>query len=236
MKNFSFKDWLWVAYPILVIVGIFIGVSLLFGDGGKRIANITGAGKELEVQKAELLRLQLKEQVLQAVDTERETATLVRLTEAMPATKKIWLLVSELNLAGNEALVAMTDLEGNADEVKDATIAATPKPLVPGITDTLELTAKYDIAEFEQVKKIVDKLDRMLPLVKINKLSYDAGALDLTVEGAWSNWNKVASESLNTLPEISNSVTETEAKLAGFESLPAIDPNAGDFVFTVNPF
>jgi hypothetical protein len=236
IKNIKIVDWLWVAYPVLVVVGIFVGMAILFGEDGQRIADIQGAHERLEEEKVQLAKLQQKEKLLKNVDIERETATLTHLTETMPSTKKVWLLVSELAESGKLAGVVMTDINGKIGDVKEASEAGVEVAVAPGVSNNLSIETEFQVSDFGQIKMMVEKLAHLIPLVKVNRVSFEKDKVTFVAEGAWSNWNKISAESQNPLPDITAEVSKIEAKLADFETLPQVGTGAGEFIQTVNPF
>jgi hypothetical protein len=231
----SVMDWVWILYPLVVIIFVVVGLNWMFGNNSARFLELTGAKKQLDLQQADLSRLRQKEAMLKSVDVTAETENLKRLTAVMPATKKVWLLVDELTLAATESGSTLQDFNGQVGSVKEATGEAAPRPVAVA-SDSLHLEASYNVESFDQVKSIVVQLSKSLPLVQISKISFIGKRLILEVNGAWSNWTRVANEAQNTLPDYALEVAEINNMTSGYNMAAQFDQATGDYLRTENPF
>jgi hypothetical protein len=58
-----------------------------------------------------------------------------------------------------------------------------------------------------------------MPLVKVAKVAYTESGAEVTVEGAWGPWTKVAGDAVSPLPDYQAAAGRAEEDLSGLEEV-----------------
>lgn len=209
------NKWLWIGYPVVVVVFIMTSSYFLWGDPA-RWQEMVGSLGTVAGQEAELARLRRRLGVLQVVDLVQAQQGLRDLLEAVPPAKQVWVLVAQLNQAGESAGTVVEKYKGTGGDAKEASDSADKRPAVLVEEAELSLEATYTVSGLEQLEKVVSSLERTKPLVKISKIGFSSGQVVVGVEGAWQAWEKLDRSDAD-LPEYRELLGVALKSLEGFE-------------------
>jgi len=226
------QKWIWLAYPLLVVVFIFGSLSYIFGRGNDVLGDFSQQRAQVQAEREEANLLENKLETLKKVDLDEDKETLKKLLEAQPASRQVWLLLAQLRNAASEAGAVLEEYKGEVGEVaEDATEAAVPT----SGSDALMLDTTFEVTDFEQVAGIVAYLDNAKPLVRVVKVEYSLNQANILVEGAWGRWPKVSEDVLTPLPDHKAAAAEALRRTDGMVSVAEVATNdTGSY--SINPF
>lgn len=189
LQSLKLNDWIWVFYPILVVILVLISANYILGTGDISLIRFAARQEETEAQEKIVNELQEKVNSLKIINRSQALAQLKELLVAMPASKKAWLLVAQLQ---NAATISATTLSAYKAEVGDVKEASESSGISdPVYNSPLSIRADYELANFGQLVTILGVLDKYLPLVKVKKVEFGATLATVTLEGAWTPWKPV---------------------------------------------
>ncbi len=194
------NSWWWVGYPLAVAVFIFFSLNFILNNS-QMISDLTVKKDEVEAQQKQAEQLRSKLADLKKIDSTQETERLKRLLEAMPASRKVWSLVLGLNQAASEGGVIVKEYRGVIGDVKEATESASPSASAKKKDEKMSLKVLYEVFPFDAWQRNLAVLQRILPLVKVVKVSYSDAETEMTVEGAWGPWTALSRNVLSPLPD-----------------------------------
>lgn len=180
-------------YPLVVVAVIVVSASQL-----SVIHKLLDRQRQVETEEEKLARLREKLAKLEAVDLQAEVANLQFLATAVPTTKQVWVVASELKVAAAEAGVLLEGYKGSGDLIVEAT---------------------FGVAGIDQLGQLVATLERKLPLVKVVDVKYAFGKATVTVSGVWLPLADVTGLSEQPVPETAKDVSDVQQQLAGFVGL-----------------
>jgi Tfp pilus assembly protein PilO len=195
----QFNSWWWVGYPVAVAAFIFFSLNF-FLNNSQMISDLTVKKDEVEAQEKQAEQLKSKLTDLKKIDSTQETEKLKRLLEAMPASRKVWYMIQELNQAASEGGVIIKEYRGVVGDVKEASESASPSAEADA-TGKMSLKVTYDYFPFESWKRNLAVLQKILPLMKVLKVAYSDTETELIVEGAWGPWTMLSKDALSPLPD-----------------------------------
>lgn len=206
MAKFQLSDWLWVGYPVVVGVFIYLGVNFLMSGSQANFAHLLAKQEEVELERnrAEIMKNKLES--LKEVDQNLVRDELTLLMSAVPPSRAVWNLINELNAAGARSGMALFSYKGTVGDVREATesgrlVASDSAEVVDG---PVVLSVEYTPSTLDVITAGLAELERMLPLVKIAKVEAairDGNNTTLIVEGAWSPWPKLTADPTAPLPD-----------------------------------
>ena len=222
------ERWKWVAYPVGVGVVIWVSLGWLVGSSDAW-QSLTVRQDEVREQQEKVARLKEKLAVMTQVNLGQEKANLGIMVEAIPAVKQVPGLLAELAAAGNAAGAAMAGVRGTAGDVgaTESAVAVNSQELV--------LTASFVVTDIQQVGKLLTDMEKRLPLLRVRRVQFSKGKIDVEVEGVWSPLGKLVGEVDQPLPETKGLAESVKRKLAGFVSLPVVAATSSGSV-RENPF
>jgi hypothetical protein len=189
LQSLRLSDWIWVLYPVLIVVLVLISANYILGTGDVSLIRLTARQEETEAQEKIVNELKEKVNSLKVINRTQALAQLKDLLVAMPASKKAWLLVAQLQ---NAATISATTLSAYKAEVGDVKEASESSSVAdPVYNSPLSVRVDYEISNFEQLVTILKTLDRYLPLVKVKKVEFGATLATVTLEAAWMPWKPV---------------------------------------------
>jgi hypothetical protein len=171
---------------------------------------------------------------LQNFDFPQGETDLEQLVLAVPAARRVWSLISEVKSAASQAGVIVDKYSAVGGDVKEATISGS----VSGVAaQAMQLEVGLTVNNMGQLWKMMDALERSIPLVKVVSVKLDSGAAVLVVEGAWGGWSKVMSDVTMALPEYSATLNEVKNRLGDFGVVyTPLNINVGSGDGVVDPF
>jgi Tfp pilus assembly protein PilO len=217
MQSIKLSNWWWVGYPLGVIVFIILSLGYLMNNASA-IQNITAKQSDAEEQQKIAEQLRTKLESLKKVDSPVETERLKQFLVAVPASRRVWYLISELNKSASESGIVLKEYRGVVGDVKEASESA-EMPTADDPTVKMSLKVQYDTLEFEPLSKALAILEGVLPLVKVTKVAYSSTGVEVTVEGAWGPWVKVSGDSGSPLPDYQGLSSKVEKELSGLQEI-----------------
>lgn len=230
------KKWLWVLYPVIVLIIIGVSGNMLFLNQERWVMMLEDQQKA-EEQEIRIAELKKKLGVLSLVDFQVEADNLKRLIEAQPPKKSVWTLISEMKSAADEGGVAIGEFKGGIGGVREATGSGEVDTSVVVSEDVaLSLTVGAEVGGLSNLKSFLESLDKLLPLARINQIDYTTGTVVMEIESAWKPWEVVAGVG-GELPDYKAEVERVKARLADYYSLPAVEIiEASGSAGSVSPF
>lgn len=205
--------YLWLFYPLAVLIVILFGTKYLLEDGSKGLTAVFAKKSQVETVEQRLVALNKKISDLNKVDAGKMESELKFLLSAMPASKEVWPLLKVMRNAAAGTGAEVFEYTSTPGEIKDASSSAISSEEMP-----LSIDMSYTISSFEDVVMIIDRLQNFTPLVKINDIKLDSNKLTLTVEGAWSPWGKIVIGQQQPLPTNYDLVlADVKKRLEGFQ-------------------
>jgi hypothetical protein len=184
--NKKIRMYLWVGYPLAVVLLILFSYKLIFTGAKNRISESFKSKRLVEEQQVLINRMKDNLQKLAGMNETRMTDELKGLLEVVPASKKAWLLAHEIVKAASEAAGGWKEYNGTIGEVKEASEEANLKTN----EQQLLLTAKLELVDIEVLGKFVKIMYSYLPLAKVNQAEWTPDTMSVVVEGAWAPWKK----------------------------------------------
>jgi hypothetical protein len=211
ISSLKINDWIWVFYPVLVLVLVFFSANYILGSGDVSMVRLTARQEETQAQEKIVNELKEKLNSLKIVNRSQALAQLKEMLVAMPASKKAWLLVAQLQ---NAATISGTTLSAYKAEVGDVKEASESSNIAadPVYNSPLSIRADYDVSNFDQVVTVLKVVDNYLPLVKVKKVEYAAALATVSLEGAWLPWKQVTVSDVGSVavdykPDVKNALT-----------------------------
>lgn len=211
------KDFTWLLYPLIVIGFVVVSAQYLFDTS--RWTSLASDGEKIKTQEEQIERLRKKLAVLSAVDLVADEQNLKYLVSAVPNTKMVWFLVSELKLAASDGGVNIDEYKGQvgvgvSEASESAIVQITPE-------NNLSIKAEIRAPDITSFKNFLGSLQSRLPLVKVAKFEYLSGEVKLTVEGAWTP-SKSSVGDMSDLPDYKAKVEQAKLGLAGLVGFPEV--------------
>ncbi len=230
MKNIN-----WLLYPLLVVGVIVFSANIIFDSN--RLDNLSENKKIVEEEQVKIAAMRRKLSVLASVDGPTLEGDLKYLNSAMPTTKMVWFLVSEMEIAASESSVRIEEYKakvgkGLSEATDEAKLTNTSQAVVD---EGMKFTVMLSVKQLSDLQTMLASLEKRLPLTKINQLQYESGKAIVEVEGAWEAAKKISTEN-NILPDYQTSVADAKLKLSDFVSFPEIDVNQVPMQPNNNPF
>ncbi len=221
------KKSLWMVYPLMVMVFIFLSLNYLFGAGQEfqRFVDRQKNVGDLEVRIASLKNKLAVVSGVNVVETENNLKTLL---EAMPPARRLWVVVSEVRLAASESGLVVDAFRGVGGEVRESS----------GAAEALVLDVDLKVGGVGELRDFLSKLESKKPLVKVKKIKYDGNQVTVSVEGAWSAWTKLTTDTNLPLKPYGSLLAAVLKKLEGYEGLGNTSQgvSSGSGEVNTNPF
>lgn len=226
------KIYLWAGYPVLVLLTILFSYKLIFTGARNRIDESFKNKKVVEEQKVLINQMKDNLQKLSGVNETGMTGELRELLDAVPASKKAWLLAHEMVKAASDAAGGWKEYNGTIGEVKEASQEASTKKN----DQQLLLTAKLELVDIEVLGKFVKNLYSYLPLAKVNRAEWTPETMSVEVEGAWTPWKKAEFLPENPIVLPGEEFNNLIAKMGGFEKISVATDSGQEETEPVSPF
>lgn len=193
--------WLWVCYPVIVLIVIITASNFLLGSGGNYFENVQAKQQKAAEMEKKLNQLNKKLSQLNAADDNKMQDDLKMLLEVMPARRDIWSLLTELNMAASGSGAKLESYKGTVGDVGEAeaaTMSSKAKPV--NTNDPIMLKVTYSIKKFDDLTSILKNLDTSLPLIKVTGIDFIKDKADISIEAAWAPWEKTNAAVESDLP------------------------------------
>jgi Tfp pilus assembly protein PilO len=220
MRIFGIRisEWSWVLYPVIVVVIMVVGVNFWFSGGVESLDTMFIKPTKIAQEQKEVALLRTRSEQLKSVNKDEVMEKLQKMLIAEPASKKVWLLLAELQASASTSGVLIENYRANVGDVKEASEAAKPVSDVPG-GDVLSLKVEYRLHDFSELIKLLGILQKMLPLVRVVSVEYDTAGLRLGVESAWAGWQRVDAGGTGVLPEYAAGVEKALKSTTDFTTV-----------------
>jgi hypothetical protein len=215
--------WLWVFYPVIVVVFMVLGMNFLVTSGQASLAKLTVKQSEIEAEKLRAENLKTKLEGLKLVDREKSLSQLGTMLAAVPPARSVWLLINELNQTEARSGMQLVGYKGTVGDVREATQSAGP---ASGSADLAQsagmlLDVEFDTPSMTELATGLAIMERWLPLVKIVKIDFEGNAVKMIVEGAWSAWPAANTDLELALPRNQELVEKELSQLVNYENVAA---------------
>jgi hypothetical protein len=215
LKAIKLKDWWWVGYPVLVAGFMVCSINLMVNNS-QMISDFSGKQKQAQEAQAQVERLKDKLKSLEEIDRPKETERLTKILTAMPTSRKVWILVSEVNQTASMAGAIVKEYRGVVGEMKEASESAVTETS-PEAESAMSLKVQYDYGPFEMMYRVLAELERQQPLVKVSKVSFKETGSEVVLEGAWGPWSRLTKDVESPLPSYEEAAIKAEANLDKLE-------------------
>ncbi len=181
-------DWIWVLYPLIVVMLVFYSANYFLGSGELNILKLVAKSEETAAAEKIVTELETKVAVLKQINKDEAVAQMQQLLVAMPASKKAWLLVAQLQQSATFSASALSGYRAIVGDVKEASQSSDSDTTY---NSPLSVKADFELDSFDQLVTILRELNSYTPLVKVNKIEYNGGQTTISIESAWLAWRSV---------------------------------------------
>jgi len=214
------NNYTWVLYPVLVAVFIIMGANFILNSGKDTLLKFTERKSEIEEFNLRANNLRSTLEILKGVDVPTTREQLGLMLKAVPASRQVWLLISELNQAAVKSGMSIDSYKGSIGDIQEATksadAVATPEAELTE-PSAMILKVVFENEDFSQLAFGLGELERLIPLVKIVRIDYGINSAEITVEGAWSAWEASSNNPELVLPDYRSDVLKVTTLLERFE-------------------
>ena len=224
------NKWLWVLYPTLVLIFVVYTAITVFSNADTW-AQLTQKREDVQVQEEKAAQLRKKLATLANFDTTKAQSDLKELLDTLPDARLAWSLITEIKNAASQSEVELKEYKSNAGNVKQATAGA-----VLADESGVVLTMSARVPDIVRLRRFLNVLTSQKPLVRLLRLTFTGGAMQLTVEGGWS---RMSHETVKDAPlqEYADTLSSIRTRMEKYV-LVSVDQAAsvsGNFGVT-NPF
>lgn len=181
-------DWIWVLYPLIVVMLVFYSANYFLGSGELNILKLVAKSEETAAAEKIVTELETKVAVLKQINKDEALTQMQQLLVAMPASKKAWLLVAQLQQSATFSASVLSGYRALVGDVKEASQSSESDTTY---NSPLSVKADFELDNFDQVVSILQELNSYTPLVKVNKIEYNGGQTTISIESAWLAWRSV---------------------------------------------
>lgn len=232
--NDKYRYWFWVLYPVGLILMMFISARIMFSANANKFVEANIKRKQVETESVKVANLKAKLNYLNSIDQAQYITDIKFLTSVIPASKKPWLTLAEMNLAASRSGISVADFFGTIGDIKEASEAAT------GAIPELYIESQVKVSDFQMLRKFYDELAKFRPLVKVLSLDWDAQSVEMNIDVSYAPWPKLVADPEGVVSENKEARMALMEKLQGFED---IDPlveyaasGSGNLGEEVSPF
>lgn len=222
-------NWIWMLYPLIVVALVFYSANYFLGSGELNLLKLVAKSEETAAAEKVVAELETKVQLLKQINKDEALAQMQQLLVAMPASKKAWLLVAQLQQSATFSASALSGYKAIVGDVKEASESSESDVTY---NSPLSVKADFELDNFDQMVSILRELNSYTPLVKVSRVEYDGGQTTISIESAWLAWRTLgaldigapvanykpavdmAINSISSLKEISASETSTVSQVA----------------------
>jgi len=213
--NKKIKMYLWVGYPVAVLLTILFSYKFIFTGAKNRIAESFQNKKMVGEQKVLINQMKDNLQKLGGVNEDQMTGELKDLLDVVPASKKAWLLAHEMVRAASEAAGGWQEYNGVIGEVKEASEEANLK----AEDQKLFLTAKLELVDINVLGSFMKILYSYFPMARVNTAEWTPDSMSVEVEGAWMPWKKAEFLPENPINLPGEEYGKLVKRMEGFEKI-----------------
>ena len=218
-KGYRLLDFLWIVYPVIVTVIIYLGVNFLMTSGLDSLSGLTVDQAQVEMDKKRAEDLEKKLEILKTVSIEGTKDQMNTLLGAMPASRQVWLLINELKVIGLRSGMPLESYKGSVGDVQEASESAEAATESAKTTESAVMTldVEYQVGDIRTLANALGISEKLLPLVKILSIEYVKNSASVKIEGAWSGWPPVNKNPESALAYDKDRILDTISKLEGYE-------------------
>jgi len=230
----KYRYWLWVLYPVGLVVMMLISVRILFSTDTNKLVEANLKRKQAVSDAIKVANLKTKLSYLNGIDQTQYIDDLKLLLTAVPASKKPWLTLAEMNLAASRSGIAVSDFFGSIGEIKEASQAAEGLPL------ELYIESEVRVDDFSVLRTFFKELYKLRPLVKVLSLEWKDKAVEMRIDVSFSPWPKLVTDVEGIVAENKDERVKLMEKIKEFEDVdPLVEYSAtesGNMGIEVSPF
>lgn len=222
LSSLKLKNWTWVLYPIFAALFIYFSVVYYLTSGDLGLSKLISKQEQTDEEKKVVNELKAKVDFLKSVNKDEDTEKLKKLLVAMPASKKVWYLITAVQKSASVSGLLVKKYSGEVGDVKEATESASVSGAVknqPAPESNLVLKVEYEPTSFESLHTNIANIVKMMPLVKVVKANYGLEKLTVVYEGAWASWPKPVVDPKELIPKYDESINSVLQKITELEDL-----------------
>ncbi len=202
------KQWLWLAYPVGVILVLFLSTKVLFGPTGV-LAHLAQNQTQLQQQQVTSSQLKAKLAVLQATNLDSQQHNLNYLLTILPANKNLPLLLAQIQQAASNSGAIVLGFNGQVGQVS-ATDSASQSD------NKFALAVDLAITNMAQLQTLLNHLETSLPLLQVNKVNLTDGKANIVIEGLWSPLTKLPAGAEHPVTDVQPQVAEISDRFKNY--------------------
>ena len=222
------KAWMWLVYPLAVILVVAVSANILFGKLG--LWSTLSARQDKVNQAADTAtQLRTKLAKLQAVDLAAQHQNLDYLLQVLPSNKNLPVLLAQIQQAASASGAVFEGFRGKVGEVA-ASESATPT------SDKLELEVTLQVGDINQLQQTLSTLETGLPLVKVTQIKLASGRAILLVQGLWAGLAGLPAGAQYAVADTTVDISNLRDQLKAYTSLPPAEAVIDTSGVNPNPF
>ncbi len=202
------RQWLWLAYPLGVILVLFLSTKVLFGATGV-LALLDQNQTHLQQQQITSSQLKAKLAVLQATNLDSQQHSLNYLLTILPANKNLPSLLAQIQQAASNSGAIVLGFKGQVGQVS-ATDSASE------VDNKLALAVDLSITDMAQLQTLLNYLETSLPLIQVNKINLNNGKANMVIEGLWSPLTKLPAGAEHAVTDVQPEVAELSDRFKNY--------------------
>ncbi|KKS32533.1 MAG: hypothetical protein UU93_C0006G0012 [Candidatus Amesbacteria bacterium GW2011_GWA2_42_12] len=192
------KRFLWLAYPLIVLVLIIFSIN--FFASGRLWAGLTRQKSKVDANRIQITKLTKKLALLKNVDLSKVNNENNYLQTLVPTSKQVPMLLTEIYQSATAAGVLVESYKGS---VRDVTASASG--------EKMSLDVTFLVGDANNLYKLLQQLERRIPLLDITKVSFTLDKAVVTVSGLWY-------PVLKFTPDLTYEIVDSESKIAEINS------------------
>lgn len=201
--------WWWLSYPVIVAFLVAFSFNVLFNEG--ELTRLSTDSNEVAAQAAKVAVISQKVAALETVNVSILNEQMEKLVLAVPVTKPVWQMVSNINYAASSSGSVVDGYKSSVGSLKVATTSAV-------LESGLMMDVEYSVADFPTLIKLLGGFESRLPLIVVNKLDMSAGKAMVSISSLWKPGTVVSQMGDTPLPEgFSERIKTAVDKLSQFE-------------------
>lgn len=208
--KFELKNYLWIAYPIIVVIFMIFGAKTILSIRGN-LSLLIAQKTQSETVEERVNILRTKVDTLTDLDLEQAGSDLELLTAAVPPSRQAWHMILGIRQAALDSGAILDSYRVGVGDVREASGSAVFKG-----SDLIKISTSFEVTDLAQLTALVTRLNQMMPLLRVSTLTYDAAKTDIEIEGAWNGWGQTVSDVTTPLPQYAPVLQQVKEKLSGF--------------------
>jgi len=215
--NRRINIWLWVLYPLGTVFLIIFSYKLLLSANANKLADANIKRKQSIEENTKVAALKTKLLALNGINRDQYLDDLKNLLTGIPASRKPWLTLGEINIAASRSGMVVSNLYGQVGEIKEASESAT------GLGSDLYVRTVLKVDNFQVLRKFFDELYKLRPLVKVRSLVWKSQIATIEIDVGYSPWPKLTVDVEKELNNDSQQLRSLIEKLKVFEDVETVN-------------